>query len=158
MINKNQSIKLPDSVKWYFLTKILLIFALISLVGLTSGTNGVYTIFTSFSIIFGIPIFIYVLLVYNNVFFQVEDNLITINHGILIKKSKTIPFDKVQNINCVQGILQGMFGLSILKIWTASPAQISVQDANSIARPDGTLILTKAEAEELRGIILAKKS
>ena len=89
--------------------------------------------------------------------FTIDENKITINSGILVKRSKSIAFNKVQNIENVKGILRQMFGLSTVRIWTSSASQINVRKAQSENKPDGALTLETVNADWLKNYILDKQ-
>lgn len=162
MIELNKSSKLPPAVRTYWLTKLLLILTLLSIPFWILSTGAGFSMLLIFLIIIGIPIFIIVMFEFDNWTYVLDENKIIINSGVIIKRSKAIPFDSVQNIDTVSGILRGMFGLATVRIWTASPGQINIKPSNQSSagdahKPDGLLILDKINAEWLRDFIADKK-
>jgi uncharacterized membrane protein YdbT with pleckstrin-like domain len=109
-------------------------------------------------LIFVFFLFLYISIYYSFITFVVDDNKLTINSGIIIKISKSIAFDKVQNVSSIQSLLCRLFGLSILRIWTASPSQIEIRRERSENRPDGILWLNYSDSEWLKNFILDKHS
>ena len=150
MINLNTPNKLPSKIRWYWLVKIII---LILLPGLFW-----HPLFWILTIFFGFPIFIYLLLFYNSFGFTVEDNKITINSGVIIKKSKSIPFNTIQNVENVKGVLYRIFGLSKVDIWTSSPEQIRAYKGSTTHKPDGSIDLITEDGDWLKNFILDKRS
>jgi len=150
MINLNTPTQLPSKIKWYWFTKIIILILL--------PTIFWHPLFWILTIFFGLPIFVYLLLFYNSFNFIVEDNKITINSGIIIKKSKSIPFSIIQNVENVRGLLHRIFSLSRVNIWTSSPEQIKVYKGSTTHKPDGDLDLVVDDGEWLKNFILDKKS
>jgi len=154
MIKTKEITKYPLIVKWFALTEILFLLLLLS-IPFSLGGKDVWLPFLRLIVIFiGLPVSIYMLLLYRSISFIVEDGRITINSGIITKKSKVIPFNKIQNVNCVRGLLIRIFGLSVVNIWTASPSQINI----NAKKPDGVLILTVDDAEWLKNFIINNPS
>ncbi len=183
MITPNVQTKLPASALTYKLTGSLIVtiifiiiaFFLMSL-GSVQGTStvGGVTSPTTFSmvipgivlIILGLLFPLYAFLSYTMFSYIVGDQMITINSGILFRQSKTINFDKVQNIDNSRGPLQMLFGLTQVNIWTASQGQMSVstihfgtnnnQQVQMQPKPEGMLFLTQQDADELKGYVSQK--
>jgi len=158
MIELGKQNKIPVKIKWYILTYILLLILLPSLLFSVFGKNFGVSLFSFLAIFVGLPIFIYLSIYYSRLTFVVENDRITINSGIIIKRSKSIPFDKVQNVENVGGLLLRMFGLSRVNIWTSSPEQIQVHKKETTHKPDGRLELNTSDAEWLKNFILSKHS
>jgi uncharacterized membrane protein YdbT with pleckstrin-like domain len=162
MINLNTPNKLPKKIRWYILTKlVLLIFFLCFITTLPFELLRVHLfnyLFWPLLIFLGTPLFIYLSLDYNSINFIVEENKITINSGIIMKRSKSIPFGSIQHITNVSGIFRRLFGLSTVYIWTSSPSQIHISRGESGNRASGILELEKADGEWLKNFILSKHS
>ena len=86
------------------------------------------------------------------------DGALTINSGIFVRRSNAISFAQIQNISNTTGPLAGIFGLSELHVWTASPSQIRVQKGITEHRPTGMLWLEAANAEWMKNFILEKRA
>ncbi len=128
---------------------------LISLfIGLSS--DAIFATFLGLMIVIGGPIFLYSALSFKYTSFVVDTTKIVINSGIVFKKSMAIPFDRVQNVDCNKGPVLGLFGLSKVNIWTASPNQISMRGRSSSSKPDGSLAIPTEDAVWLQNLVLNK--
>ena len=56
---------------------------------------------------------------YKNWLFQVNDDYLEINHGVLRKVSAVIPYVRVQHIDTNRGPLERMLGLASVRVYTA---------------------------------------
>ena len=158
MIELGKPNKIPGKVKWYILTYILLLLLIPSLFFSVFSKSFGVSLFSFLAFFVGLPTFLYLSIYYSRLIFIVENDKITINSGVIIRRSKSIPFDKVQNVENVGGILLRLFGLSRVNIWTSSPEQIQVNKKETTYRPDGRLELNTPDAEWLKNFILSKHS
>lgn len=162
MINLNTPTKLPSKIRWYWLTKIIILIVLFSFIfslPFLFFSKSAFGDLFKFSLIFiGIPIFLYLLLYYNSFSFLVEDTKITINSGVVIKHSKSIPFNIIQNVENIRGILHRLFNISKVNIWTSSPEQIKAYRGSTAHKPDGSLDLLVEDGDWLKNFILGKRS
>jgi uncharacterized protein len=78
--------------------------------------------------------------------FVLTDKNISINSGIFVRRSCTIRFDRIQDINTFRGPLHLLLGLESVAIWTASVDQ----RAGKVNRPDGLIVLETDTADWLR--------
>lgn len=155
MISLNSRNNLPDKLKLYYLTKLVLIILLISIpIGIAIKSIIGVLLFLLFFVCF--PLFIIEVISYNNIFFSIDETKIIINYGIISKKSNAIAFDRVQNITCTKGPLLNIFGLSKIEIWTASPGQVVIQKGSSSSAPEEVLILLDSDSKWLQDFILNK--
>ncbi len=147
MITLNQKTKIPWPARFYGLAWLFIILLVITFIFSLGGGGS-----AAFRSVGGIMIFIalWLLLDYACTSFVVAEKTLTINSGILIKKSKSIPFDSVQNINNSRGLIAMMFGVSKINIWTSSVAQIHINNGNSDNRPSGSLLIARSDAEWLK--------
>ncbi len=97
-----------------------------------------------FLIIAALPGFLYAKLWVDRLIYQVTNEGVFIKEGILFKKWKTIPFDKITDIVISQGPLETIFGLKSIRIQTAGMGY---------GVPEGTLHGI-ANAEETRNKIM----
>ena len=58
-------------------------------------------------------------LYWKNYSFELLDDKIVVKRGIIGKRKVSIPYDRVQNVNVVQGVYERMFGVSNIQIETA---------------------------------------
>jgi uncharacterized membrane protein YdbT with pleckstrin-like domain len=112
------------------------------------GSKFWVPIFWMLVIFIGLPTYLFLLIDFFASKFIVDENKITINSGILVKRSKSIAFNKVQNIENVKGILRQMFGLSTVRIWTSSASQINVRKAMRLLNLNTGLMVCKVCGSE----------
>jgi len=156
MFPTKEQISIPAKVKYYAYTKFFLPIFLLSIFASMSGNTSWFSILFSMLIFIGLPVCIYISILFSSISFTVEGGKITIYSGIFTKKSKVIFFDKIQNVNCIRGPLMQMFGVSTINIWTASPEQLSFGKNGSTHTPDGSLLLTDDLTEWLQEVITRK--
>jgi len=152
----NQRYKLPSVVQFRVFTKFLLVISLISFPFSIPEESNFFEVFLGFSFL-GSPFLIYYLLKYHVINFVVNEDKITINKGIVIKRSSSISFDKVQNVETTRRILDTPFKLLLVKIWTASPEQINIKIRKSKHKSAGELLILKEDAKWLKNYITDKK-
>lgn len=158
MIEPNKPNKLPSKIKWYILVKLILILLLMSFPFYLLNKELGRTILMFLLFFPGLLVFVYLWLYYNLLTFIVENEKITINSGIIIKRSKSIPFNQVQNVDIVRGLLHRLFGLCKINIWTSSVGQIQFSKKEATRRPDGTLDINTSDGKWLKNFILSKHS
>jgi membrane protein YdbS with pleckstrin-like domain len=78
--------------------------------------------------------------------FVLTDKNISIDSGVLFRRSCTIRFDRIQDVNTIRNPLHMMLGLASVAIWTASLDQ----RAGKVNRPDGLIVLDVDTAEWLK--------
>ncbi len=121
--------KLHPGVKWIFRLRSypalmpLIFFIIIPLIGISSLFDS-KSLFFLISIIFSILSIIiiseiYTKMSYNRWLYEITQEGIKIEKGIIWKKYTSIPFERVQNVDIQRGILARMFGFSTLEIETA---------------------------------------
>lgn len=158
MVELNKTNKLPSKLKWYILVRLILIIFVPSFLLYLLNKDLGKSIFVFLFFFPVLPAFLYFWLYYNILNFVVDNDKITINSGILIKRSKSIPFNQVQNVDIVRGLLQRIFGLCKVNIWTSSVGQIRFHEKETIRRPDGILDIYATDGEWLKNFILNKHS
>jgi membrane protein YdbS with pleckstrin-like domain len=109
------------------------------LCGHGGGTSALFYLFAIFLVVNAI-------LRYKWFSFLLTDKNISIDSGVLFRKSCTIRFDRIQDVNTIRNPLHMMLGLASVAIWTASLDQ-RVGNAN---RPDGLIVLNADTAEWLK--------
>ncbi len=90
--------------------------------------------------------------------YSLTGSTITINSGILYRQYETIDFNRIQTLDLERGPLLWLFGLTEVRLWTASADQVNQEQGVSHATPDTTLILDSGDAEHLRDHIHASKA
>lgn len=86
---------------------------------------------------------------YKNFYFKFDNELGQIKTQIIAQKTSYIYYDRIQNINMIQGILDRIFGLYNVRIETAAETSKS---ASSFAVPG----LNSGDAEKLKNFLLPK--
>lgn len=146
---------LSSKLQWYVLVKMLLVLLIVSPLIPSSGVW--FQTFLSLFLGIVLPIWIYLVISYRFISYAVGERSITINSGILFKRSRTISFSNIQNSDSSRGPLSSIFGLSRLKIWTASPSQIRIREGNSKNIPEGQIWLETQTADSIKNFVLSKK-
>ena len=92
--------------------------------------------------------------------YELTEEAITANSGIIFRQYETIQFNKIQAIDNERGPLLMLFGLTLVKVWTASPDQVTSGLGRDAVRPrpDMTLLLRKDEAMALRDFAVREKT
>ncbi len=91
--------------------------------------------------------------------YSLEEHAITINTGIIFRQYETITFSRIQTINLERGPLLWLFGLTEVRLWTASADQFNNHAEHAHATPDTKLVLGRDLAQEVKDFISgAKKS
>jgi len=101
---------------------IFLIYGAISGIGNSEGgvSGGMITTIIVVGIILWILIGeIYASLAYKNWKYEFTESALKIENGIIFKTYKSIPYQRIQNVDIHRGILARMFGFSTLDIQTA---------------------------------------
>lgn len=98
-------------------------------------------------------------LIWSNYFFSIDSTHFHKQHGILHKKSVTIPFEQIQNVNITRSLVDQIFGLAAIDIETAGN---SMSDKRAVvggrmSRAEGHLSgIDFARAKEIHDILLQK--
>ncbi|HXC09502.1 MAG TPA: PH domain-containing protein [Steroidobacteraceae bacterium] len=161
MIPLNSRQGLPPSAFWYVALRSLAAAVFLVLIGrvfqfasnashvacrgalcgsVTGGHTGVLIY------LFAIFLVVNAILRYKWFSFVLTDKNISIDSGVLFRKSCTIRFDRIQDVNTIRNPLHMMLGLASVAIWTASLDQ-RVGNAN---RPDGLIVLNTDTADWLK--------
>lgn len=116
---------------WTFVTKYLVIFGIIFfyIIGSIAPLlfrGQVVTPFISLILIFGslfslLVFFLYLWAIwtYNNYRYQLTEDVLKIERGVIWKKYSSVPYERIQNVDIHRGILDRLLGLSDLQIQTA---------------------------------------
>lgn len=80
--------------------------------------------------------------------YRIQDEHLVVDQGFLFRKTRTIPINRIQNIDLTQNVLHRIFGVAEVKIETASGSE-----AEATLR-----VLSLEEVESLRSIIFRSKS
>lgn len=108
----------------------------------------IYLLFVALAIIGS---FIYCKVWFNNFYFQFSDNSGIIKSQVISLSSSYIYYDRIQNINVTQGVLERIFGLYSVTVETA--AESSAKNKKGGLKIPG---LSKLDAEKIKNFLLAK--
>jgi len=100
------------------------------------------------------------LLSYLNFHYSLKDEGLTIDYGIIFKKSTTIPYDRIQNINIERSLIDRLLGLSRISVETAgsSSGQSINVTGGYTAKSEGYIpALSLESAKALHDILVDKK-
>ena len=144
--------KLPGNVLGYLMFSRVIVAIIFIAIGFgvmfLDIITGTITIIPALVImLIGVAVLLWSIFWYVTFSFTVTDQNITINSGVLFRRSRTIDFNKIQNINNTRGPVQAMFGLSGVNIQTVSQA---------VARPAGKIYLLQQDADDLKSYIASK--
>lgn len=96
--------------------------------------------------------FIYSKIWFKNFQFQFSDNSGFIKTQVIALSNSYIYYDRIQNINVIQGILDRIFGLFSVTIETAAESNTKNKISSGLRIPG----LSKVDAEKLKDFLLAK--
>ncbi|MFD1737673.1 PH domain-containing protein [Bacillus salitolerans] len=80
--------------------------------------------------------------------YRIEDGELRIEHGVLVRKKRYIPVERIQTIDISAGIIQRLFGLVKVQVETAGGGN----EAEAVLSA-----ITATEAEQLRSMLLSEK-
>ncbi|PLR81113.1 PH domain-containing protein [Bacillus sp. V33-4] len=83
--------------------------------------------------------------------YRVEDGELRIEYGIVIRKKRYIPFERIQSLDYSEGIFHRPFGLVKVKVETAGGLGLNEAEAVLTA-------ITKAEADAIQQILTSAKN
>ena len=159
MITINTTNKYSNIIYLRYITPCFIVIFLISLLMLGTGKfSDVIGVFFVLSITIGAPYSLFFFFRIRGYSFVVTENSITQNYGIITKKSETVSFDKIQNIKSSSGILNRLFNLTQLTIWTASPSQAVINNGTSQNEPNIILLLDSTDADWLKNYLSNKNN
>lgn len=153
MIKENVINRFNPKLKQYLMAHVIGIIVLLTLAFSLTDLSKLLRNFLILLIALALPAYGFIVLVFNHWSYLIKDNDITINSGIIFKKSKTIALNAILNVTQKQGPLMSLFGITNLGLWTASPSQLNIKNANSINSPEGVIYLSNEEAKELQEYI-----
>jgi putative membrane protein len=115
--------------------------------GLLGAANGNATWLIVSAVLF-VPAVASSVIRYFTLKYRIKGNYLVVDQGLLFRKTRTIPVDRIQNIDLTQNVLHRIFGVAEVKIETASGSE-----AEATLR-----VLSLEEVESLRSIIFQTKS
>jgi putative membrane protein len=97
-------------------------------------------------------IFVYGVLTWYRFTYRIEQGELRIEYGLIIRKKRYIPFDRIQSLDLSEGILQRLFGLVKVKVETAGSGGMGLQDGEAVLTA-----ITKQEAKEIHDYLISIK-
>tara|TARA_Y100000034_G_scaffold91974_1_gene111057 strand:+ start:1357 stop:1860 length:504 start_codon:yes stop_codon:yes gene_type:complete len=131
-----------------FFSLFLSIWGLAGALFLGIGFGGAFIFWIIFIIVFTE---VWARLTYNNYSFELRDEGVYVERGVIIKRYSTVPYQRIQNVDIHRGILARMIGFSTLNIQTAGYAHPRGAGAEGHLPAIGI-----EEAEKIRKQILSK--
>ena len=78
-------------------------------------------------ILFGLPIHVWVGMVYNNFTIELAEQDIIIREGVFTRKTTVIPYARIQDIRSERTMVERFFGIATLEIETAGSSKVASQ-------------------------------
>lgn len=97
-------------------------------------------------------IFVYGVLAWYRFTYRIEQGELRIEYGLIVRKKRYIPFDRIQSLDLSEGILQRMFGLVKVKVETAGSGGMGLQDGEAVLTA-----ITRQDAEEIHNYLVSIK-
>lgn len=169
MLAHHTSHRLPPAAFWYSaLPAIVVVFIAIIIAAFVRDTVASACILNSCPyyvpiilptalIIFIVGVLAHPILEYILFTYSLEEHAITINTGIIFRQYETITFSRIQTINLERGPLLWLFGLTEVRLWTASADQFNNHEQHPHATPDTRLVLLRDTAQEMKDFITGAK-
>jgi membrane protein YdbS with pleckstrin-like domain len=163
--------KLHPGVKWqfrigaYFAALFFIIFISIFLSSLllaVFGTFGIGLMIVAIVIIlvgFIVLAEVWVQMAYNRWMYEFTKEALKIEHGVIWKTYKSIPYERVQNVDIRRGILARILGFSTLEIQTAGYSGGYYGRRGGMPRSEGHIPAVSIKAaEKIRDFLMKKIS
>jgi putative membrane protein len=100
-------------------------------------------------------IFIVTMLVYNNFTFEVDNDGLKIEQGIIHRLHVSVPFEQIQNVNIERSLSDRLLGLSRISIETAGQASTPTNGSITKSRSEAYLPgLHLKEAEIIHDLLI----
>lgn len=84
--------------------------------------------------------------------YRIEQGELRIEYGLIVRKKRYIPFDRIQSLDLSEGILQRLFGLVKVKVETAGSGGMGLQDGEAVLTA-----ITKQDAQEIHDYLVSIK-
>jgi membrane protein YdbS with pleckstrin-like domain len=158
MITRDIPLKLPASALVYEMIKSVI------LVGVLFAFSLFFPQADPYRVMGGLLLIIYCF-AYNVVYwklfsYQVSAAEVAISSGVLFRSSKSVAYNRLQNVDIKRGPLLMACGLAEIQGFTASPAQVIVSSSRNSGStttitPDIRLVIGAQDAQELSGLMQA---
>lgn len=97
-------------------------------------------------------IFVFGVLSWYRFTYRIEQGELRIEYGLIVRKKRYIPFERIQSLDLSEGILQRLFGLVKVKVETAGSGGMGLQDGEAVLTA-----ITKQDAEEIHNYLVSIK-
>ena len=95
---------------------------------------------------FFVPTVVFSVIRYMSLQYRIQDGELVVTKGIFFRRVRTVPLERIQNIDLVQSLFHRMFNVAEVRVETASGTE-----------PEATLrVLSIADVERLRAIVFEK--
>jgi putative membrane protein len=84
--------------------------------------------------------------------YRIEQGELRIEYGLIVRKKRYIPFDRIQSLDLSEGILQRLFGLVKVKVETAGSGGMGLQDGEAVLTA-----ITKEDAQTIHDYLVSIK-
>jgi putative membrane protein len=75
------------------------------------------------ALLFFIPGFLYSIFRYWTLRYSIQDGKLVVSHGLIFRNVRTVPVDRIQNLDFVQNVLHRFLGVAELKVETAAGSE-----------------------------------
>ena len=97
-------------------------------------------------------IFVFGILAWYRFTYRIEQGELRIEYGLIVRKKRYIPFERIQSLDLSEGILQRLFGLVKVKVETAGSGGMGLQDGEAVLTA-----ITRQDAKEIHDYLLSIK-
>ncbi|RSD21147.1 PH domain-containing protein [Mesobacillus subterraneus] len=115
------------------------------------GTNwDLFYLFGSIGVV--VLVLVYGVLAWYRFTYRIEQGELRIEYGVIVRKKRYIPFDRIQSLDLSEGILQRLFGLVKVKVETAGSGGMGLQDGEAVLTA-----ISKQDAKEIHEYLVSIK-
>lgn len=115
------------------------------------GTNWDFFYFIG-SIGVVVLVLVYGVLSWYRFTYRIEQGELRIEYGLIVRKKRYIPFDRIQSLDISEGILQRVFSLVKVKVETAGSGGMGLQDGEAVLTA-----ITKQDAQAIHDYLVSIK-
>ena len=90
-----------------------------AVLGIFGAANG-DLVYVGLALLFFVPTFIFALIRYFTIRYRISDGELVVQEGLFFRRVRTVPVERIQNIDMVQGVLHRMLNLAEVRVETAS--------------------------------------
>ncbi|HPD81478.1 MAG TPA: PH domain-containing protein [Candidatus Pacearchaeota archaeon] len=160
---------LHKGAKWLFRVQIysvlIFLFVFFGIFLMPLWLEGVFTISPTFIILPIAGLFLFILLgelfvnwAYKNWKYEFTEDSLKIEKGIIVKRYKSIPYQRIQNVDITRGILARIIGFSTIDIQTAGYSMYAGSGRGGMFSEGHIPAISIQHAEEIRDFLIEKIS